>query len=87
MILERNGFGEVVVHARGNELTVACAKVMALLLPILLPQGEAPSMVRRLLLGLALAPVVLTLGLVGQRSLRRQGGDDCLGFTVFATST
>ncbi len=86
MILERNGFSDVVVHARGNELTVACAKVMALLLPFLLPQGEAPSVARRLL-GLAVAPFVLTLGVIGRSSLRRQGGDDCLGYTAFATST
>ncbi|MDQ1426262.1 MAG: hypothetical protein QOD72_3760 [Acidimicrobiaceae bacterium] len=85
MILERNGFGDVVVYARGNELTVACAKVMALMLPVLLPQGIAPS-VRRRLFGLALAPLVLTLGLIGRGSLRREGGDDCLGYTVFATS-
>jgi hypothetical protein len=38
MLLERNGFSDVVVLARGNELTVACAKVMALILPFLLPQ-------------------------------------------------
>ena len=41
MLLERNGFRGVVVLARGNELTVACAKVMALILPFLLPQRRA----------------------------------------------
>jgi SAM-dependent methyltransferase len=85
MILERNGFSDVVILARGNELTVACAKVMALVLPLLLPQGQGLAPLRRLL-GVILAPLLLTAALIGQRSLRRQGGDDCLGYTVFAKS-
>ena len=84
MLLERNGFCDVVVLARGNELTVACAKVMALILPFLLPQGEGSSVLRRLF-GVTLAPLLLSVALIGQGSLRRQGGDDCLGYTVFAT--
>ncbi|MBW0017775.1 MAG: methyltransferase domain-containing protein [Mycobacterium sp.] len=85
MLLERNDFSDVLVLARGNELTVACAKVIALMLPFLLPQGEGLSLLRRLL-GLVLAPILLGVALVGQRSLRRQGGDDCLGYTVFASA-
>ena len=85
MLLERNGFSDVVVLARGNELTVACAKVMALTLPFLLPP-EGKSGLRRLL-GLMLAPLLVSVALIGQGSLRRQGGDDCLGYTVFARSS
>ena len=40
LLLEAAGFRGVVVHGRGNALTVACAKVMALMLPALLPQGR-----------------------------------------------
>jgi hypothetical protein len=86
MLLERNGFRDVVVLARGNELTVACAKVMALIIPLLLPQGEGLSLVRRLF-GVALAPLLVSAAVIGQSSLRRQGGDDCLGYTVFASSS
>jgi SAM-dependent methyltransferase len=86
MILERNGFRDVVVLARGNELTVACAKLMALMLPFLLPQGEGLSLLRRLI-GVALAPLLVGAALIGQASLRQQGGDDCLGYTVFARSS
>jgi SAM-dependent methyltransferase len=85
MLLERNGFCDVVVLARGNESTVACAKVMALILPFLLPQGQGLSLLRRLF-GVTLAPLLVIAALIGQSSLRRQGGDDCLGYTVFARS-
>jgi SAM-dependent methyltransferase len=85
MLLERNGFCDIVVLARGNELTVACAKVEALILPFLLPQGQRLTPLRRLL-GVAMAPLLVIAALIGQSSLRRQGGDDCLGYTVFARS-
>jgi SAM-dependent methyltransferase len=85
MLLERNGFSDVVVLARGNELTVACAKVMALILPFLLTSGGTSGL--RRLFGLILAPLLVSVALIGQASLRRQGGDDCLGYTVFAKSS
>jgi hypothetical protein len=75
-----------VVFARGNELTVASAKVMAVILPLLLPQGEGSFLLRRLF-GVVLAPLLVSAALIGQGSLRRQGGDDCLGYTVFARSS
>jgi len=86
MLLERNGFSDIVVLARGDELTVACAKVMGLILPFLLPQREGLSLLRRLF-GMTLAPLLVTATLIGQGSMRRQGGDDCLGYTVFARSS
>ena len=83
MILERAGFTDVIVHARGNEVTVAAAKCMALILPLLMPQGDGLHLMRRAI-GLVLSPVLVMLGIIGQRSLRHEGGDDCLGYTVFA---
>jgi SAM-dependent methyltransferase len=85
MILEGAGFTHVVVHARGNEVTVACSKAMALMLPFLLPQGSRHVLARRVI-GLVLSPMLLLLAVVGQASLRAQGGEDCLGYTVFADS-
>lgn len=84
MLLERAGFEQIVVNGRGNETTVACYKALALLLPLVLPQDEDgaphPSPV-----GVLLLPLILPLAIVANRSLRAPAGDDCLGFTTFAT--
>lgn len=81
-LLEEAGFVDVAVHARGNELTVACAKVMALMLPALIPPtgGFGP----RRLAAVLLSPLVAALAVIGHASLRGDGGDDCLGWTVTA---
>lgn len=81
-LLGAAGFTDVVVHARGNELTVACAKVMALVLPALFPAGGGTG-ARRVAAGLAL-PIVCLLALVAHATLRSDGGDDCLGWTATA---
>ncbi|HEX5924238.1 MAG TPA: class I SAM-dependent methyltransferase [Baekduia sp.] len=81
-LFEAAGLGDVVVHARGNEVTIACYKVMALVLPSVFPPdgGFGP----RRLAAFAALPFVGVLALVGQASLRRDGGDDCLGWTATA---
>ena len=83
MLLERAGFEDVVVTGRGNERTVACYKVLALLLPLVLPQSE-PGAARLRPLGLVLAPAVVALAAVANLTLRGPAGDDCLGFTAIA---
>jgi SAM-dependent methyltransferase len=84
-LLEGAGFRDVVVRARGNELTVACYKVMALLLPLLAPQGAAPAKAWTLrLVACPTVPLFVALGAVANLSLRGRGGDDCLGYTVTA---
>jgi hypothetical protein len=84
-LLEEAGFRRVHVSARGNALTVACYKGMALFLPALFPQGcdPAEAWLRR---GLAApcAPLFVLLAMVANASLRVEGGDDCLGYTVIA---
>jgi len=79
------GFSDIRVFARGNALTVACYKMMAVLLPLLLPQGKnlVPSILTRVL-GLLTLPFVIVLAAIGNLSLRHQGGDDCLGYTAIA---
>jgi SAM-dependent methyltransferase len=84
MLLERAGFEDVVVNGRGNETTVACYKLLALLLPLVLPQDEDGNPHPRPA-GLLLMPLILPLAVIANRSLRRPAGDDCLGFTAFAT--
>jgi SAM-dependent methyltransferase len=81
-LLEAARFDDVVVNARGNELTVACAKLIALALPPLFPPGGGLG-ARRVAAALSL-PLVGALALIAQATLRRDGGDDCLGWTVTA---
>jgi SAM-dependent methyltransferase len=84
-LLSAAGFAQIAIYARGNSLTVAAYKLMALFLPFLVPQQENP--VKRLLflaLGLLTSPIVLVLGCIGYLSLRDKGGDDCIGYTAIA---
>jgi SAM-dependent methyltransferase len=84
-LLGAAGFEDVAVYARGNPLTVACHKCMALVLPLLFPAGKGPvrgALTR--LAGLLLLPALLTLAVVGNLSLYGSWGEDCLGYTVTA---
>jgi SAM-dependent methyltransferase len=85
-VLLAAGLNRVSVFARGNALTVACYKVMALLLPFLMPQQKSWSRRLPMLAGGALAlPFVLALGIIGTLTLKYgKGGDDCLGYTAVA---
>jgi SAM-dependent methyltransferase len=83
-LLEQSGFTGIAVYARGNAATVAAYKVMALFLPLLLPQSR--GLVRQLVRVFALAsiPIVVLAALIGRLTLLGRGGDDCLGYTVVA---
>jgi SAM-dependent methyltransferase len=83
-LLERAGFTSVRVYARGNALTVACYKLMALGLPLLFPQSSRPVAQAFRLLAALLLPLILLTAIVGRLSLLGSGGDDCLGYTVIA---
>jgi SAM-dependent methyltransferase len=84
-LLDEAGFTQVSVWARGNSVTVACYKTMALLLPLLFPQraGGLLAWPSRLA-GVSTLPLFVALALIANLSLRAQGGDDCLGYTVLA---
>jgi SAM-dependent methyltransferase len=85
LLLAEAGFQNVVVRARGDELTVACYKVQALLLPFLMPQQAGPLKATGLrLLASPTLPVFVALTALANLSLRGPGGDDCLGYTVTA---
>jgi SAM-dependent methyltransferase len=85
LVLSAAGFKEISVYARGNEITVACYKVMALLLPLLIPQGKGPlaTLCRRLVV-VPFLPLLGVLAAVGNLSMYGTGGEDCLGYTVLA---
>lgn len=83
-LLSEAGFHDVRVYARGNACTVACYKVMTLLLLLLMPQTASRISGPLLrLLGLLFLPLFFLIALIANLSLR-YGGDDCLGHTVLA---
>jgi hypothetical protein len=58
---------------------------MALILPLLLPQGKRRGTATALrLIGILFMPAFFILAACGNLSLRGRGGDDCLGYTVVA---
>ncbi len=84
-ILRPHGFNATHIWARGNAVTVACYKLIALILPLLF------SVHRNLIIrfssrafGFACSPVLAVLALIGNLSLRSSGGNDCLGYTAVA---
>lgn len=84
-LLQDAGFDDITVYPRGNALTVACYKNMALVLPLLLPQkGMNWRSGLRMLLGALLLPWFGCCACAGNLSLHFAGGDDCLGYTVLA---
>jgi SAM-dependent methyltransferase len=84
-LLSKSGFAEIEIYRRGNALTVACYKAIALILPLLMPQRPGP--LRRSGLracGLVLSPLLAASVGIARISLLVDGGDDCLGYTVLA---
>jgi SAM-dependent methyltransferase len=84
-LLAKVGFKNTRVYARGDAVTVACYKVMAVILRFLLPQNRSwlTSLLLRLI-GLVFLPLFVVLALIANLSLLGPGGDDCLGYTIFA---
>jgi SAM-dependent methyltransferase len=84
-VLHESGFVEVQIYRRGNALTVACYKVTALMLPLLMPRAD--GRLRRLALracGVVLSPLLAVSVFTARLSLLQDGGDDCLGYTALA---
>jgi SAM-dependent methyltransferase len=84
-LLTTAGFRDVRITARGNPLTVACYKVMALQLMLLLgaePRGHV--MLAKRMCGAMLLPMLVMVACLGNLSLYSDWGDDCLGYTVTA---
>lgn len=85
-LLRQSGFENVQVYARGNTLTVACYKNMALILRLAMPQTRSGLKAAALrLVSLPLLPLLPVLAAVAHLSLRGHGGDDCLGYTASAS--
>jgi SAM-dependent methyltransferase len=85
LLLSKAGLLNVRVYARGNALTVACYKNMALILRLLIP--NTPFVALRLalqVLSLPCIPFLAIFALIANISLLGDGGNDCLGYTVIA---
>jgi SAM-dependent methyltransferase len=84
-LLKTSSFVDIQIYARGNAVTVACYKTIALILLLLMPQGKPlPTSLALRLLGVPFLPLLLALVIIGQLSLLGRGGDDCLGYTAWA---
>jgi SAM-dependent methyltransferase len=82
-VLRGAGFTNVRVCGRGNTLTVACYKGMAVVYALLTPRqlGTIAAWLSRLL-GLVGVPAMLALATVANLAKDRPGSVDFLGFTV-----
>jgi SAM-dependent methyltransferase len=84
MLLNDAGFTQIRVTARGNPLTVACYKIMALHLMLLFgPEGGCSRHPKRAV-GLLLLPLLGAVALAANLTMKADWGDDCLGYTVTA---
>jgi hypothetical protein len=84
-LLRRSGFTNMQVYARGNAGTVACYKIMALMLPLIAAQNRSSGVAALLrIAGLLFTPVLCVLAVIANITLLGRGGDDCLGYTVIA---
>jgi SAM-dependent methyltransferase len=84
-LLAAAGFSSIAVSARGNAVTVACYKVMALMLPLLFSQAkDLPKRLVARACGAMTLPILAMLAVIAHLSLKGDGGNDCLGYTVVA---
>ena len=84
-LLREAGFANVRVYARGNAVTVACYKAMALILRLVLPDTQKIFFRLPLqLLSIPFLPPLILLAALANLSLNGEGGDDCLGYTALA---
>jgi SAM-dependent methyltransferase len=80
LLLQEGGFEDIVIQSRGNPLTVACYKGMAL--PLMLLFGGSNPFAK--VGGVLLLPLLALLAAIGNLSLKFDWGDDCLGYTILA---
>lgn len=84
-LLRKTGFSQVQVFARGNQLTVACYKVMAVIFALLSP--VQPHFLLRFcsrVLGAAAFPLLFLTAALANLTLGFDGSVDCLGYTATA---
>jgi SAM-dependent methyltransferase len=83
-LLSAAHFEAIHVYGRGNAVTVACYKAMALVLSSLRPDPINTQTLFRFLVALSAVPFFFIFAIVANISLEMSSGDDCLGYTVTA---
>lgn len=84
-LLDGAAFRHVRVFSRGNPLSVACYKLMALFFALIFIKrsGKVQQWCLRLL-GLSGVPLVIVSAILLNATIAMDWGDDCLGYTVVA---
>lgn len=83
-ILLKHNFTAIKIYARGNDITVACYKVMSLMVPFLFSESSLLRKFFDRILGIIFLPIISILALVANLSLKYSDkiAADCLGYTV-----
>lgn len=84
VLLKQAGFKQIHVFARGGAFTVACYKIMTLLLRLLAPQSRTLRSWIMRACAVPLLPVLCAVAILANTSLYNDDSDDCLGYTVVA---
>ena len=80
-----NTYKNIYIYARGNELTVACYKVLSMLIPLLFVKKSLLKTIMLRCLGIICFPLILLVSIVGNISIAKTNmAADCLGFTIVA---
>lgn len=85
-LLSEAGFEHVRIYCRGNHVTVAAYKLLAIFLKAVFPHD--PNPIRRaasMASFILFSPVMILLAFIGHISMKAKNSDDTLGYTVLAT--
>ncbi len=85
ILLGKAGFSSIRVFARGNQVTVACYKVMAVVFALLHPVSpHFPIRFLSLFAGALSLPLLFVTAVLANLTMGFDGWADCLGYTVWA---
>ncbi len=80
-----DAYKNVYIYARGNELTVACYKILGILIPLLFIKKTLLRTIIFRGLGIICFPIILLVSIIGNISIAKTNmAADCLGFTIVA---
>ncbi|HLX52627.1 MAG TPA: class I SAM-dependent methyltransferase [Aquella sp.] len=86
-LLNEAGFSDVKVYARGNSVTVAFYKMMAIMIPFLVSGGQRTIYSKMVIrtIGVLFLPIICLFAFVANISVNNSdSAEDCIGYTVIA---
>jgi SAM-dependent methyltransferase len=85
LLLENAGFTDNRIYARGNQLTVACYKMIGFIFSLLIPL-KSNFIIETIyrVTGIICLPIFFFLAVLANLTIRKQGTVDFLGFTILA---